>query len=95
MVKQEGGTGGSLTVAGWAVAGKDTPAEKVVAFEGERFLGAAATTVERPDVAEQLGPAALKSGFSLVIPSAGIYGNGVRVFAIAGSRASELPRSTN
>ena len=82
---------GLLTVSGWAIGHGDARADKVLLFAGDRFLVASTPRQERPDVVEALGHGALQSGFSL---SAAVSegGGDVRVFAIAGDRASELPR---
>jgi hypothetical protein len=92
VLDQAGGTTGSLTVAGWALDSHDTPVNKLVVFEGNRFLGVSLPGTERPDIAKLFGAEALKSGFSLEVPAAGLYGPDVRVFAIAGDQASELKR---
>ncbi len=82
---------GLLTVSGWAIGHGDERADTALLFVGGRFLVASAPRQERPDVVEALGHGPLQSGFSL---SAAVSegGGDVRVFAIAGDRASELPQ---
>jgi hypothetical protein len=82
---------GQADVRGWAIdRAARRPASSVVVFSDGRLLAAVRPGQARPDVARALGaPAALQSGFEVLfaLPHGG---HGVRVFAVAGGRASEL-----
>jgi hypothetical protein len=82
----------AIGIAGWA-ATREGAAERVVAFAGGRFLAEGPPTRARPDVANELGPAASLSGFSLLgVGARPIDPSSVRVFGLRGGRAFELKR---
>ena len=86
--------GANLEVLGWASdPGHRRPVERVMVFADDRLIVAGATGVSRPDVAKSFNrPALAGSGFRLEAPSAGITRDArIRVFAVSGGRASELP----
>jgi hypothetical protein len=82
---------GPLVVSGWAVAG-ESRADGVLLFASDRFLGSTSTSQERPDVAQARGSGPLRTGFTLSAAGDDIRPGQLRVFAIAGDRASQLPR---
>lgn len=85
-------------ISGWAVtATSRSPASQILLFAGGRLLRSVRPTRERPDVVSALGAdTALKSGFAVTIPLAevdrGHKSGAIRVFAIGGGKATELPR---
>jgi hypothetical protein len=82
-------------VQGWTTdpAG-GRPADRVVAFEGDRFLVTGQPALTRPDL-ESVGPGATQSGFRLNVAGEDFdfEETELRVFAVIGDRASELPRA--
>jgi hypothetical protein len=86
------GSPGELIVSGWAISDEDVPVDTVLLFEDDRFLADLTPTIARPGVIEAFGPQASKSGYEIMTPSAGLIGGGLRVFAVTGKRAAELPR---
>jgi hypothetical protein len=85
--RSEGGAG---VVTGWAAdASTGRPAELVAVFAGNRLIAEVGPALARPDVRAMLGtPGPLELGYALALsPPAG---ERIRVFAIAGDRASEL-----
>jgi hypothetical protein len=82
-----------LRALGWAAQPRLGPAEKVLVFVDGRFQAAAVPSKPRPDVAREHGRSTLASGFSIAGSApAGATRQDVRVFALRGARASELPR---
>ncbi len=83
--------GDPITVDGWAATRAGRPADAVLLFAGDRFVAAREPSQERRDVADDLGPGALRSGFSMSAPPGAVSGDAdLRVFAVSGSRATEL-----
>jgi hypothetical protein len=87
-----------VKIDGWA--GERTsgrPAERVLAFAGERFLAAGRPSLARKDVANKVGPKLARSGFRLrgwtAGPRPGSARAPVRVFAIVGGRALPIPQA--
>jgi hypothetical protein len=95
--KVDGGQGRAVVVDGWAVTARKTPVDQVLLFAGDRFVDASRPLGERPDVAAHFGDNnALKSGFRLSgPPTIDPNGDSLRVFAVTGDRATELPQSKN
>jgi thioesterase domain-containing protein len=60
--------GETILFAGWAVEPDRMPAQTIVAFAGDRFLGYGAAWAPRPDVAKDLGPSAQYAGFDFRFP---------------------------
>jgi hypothetical protein len=88
-----------VRVGGWAGdAERGLPAQRVLAFAGDRFLGAARPSLARADVAERVDPKLGRSGFELrgwtVGPEPDSAEAPVRAFAIVGGRALEIPRAS-
>ncbi len=90
--------GDELILSGWSATERG-PAREVIAFRHGRFLGAARTSLSRPDVADGLGRRARRSGFRMVT-SIGAAPNGreastrgIRVFGVFGDRAFGLRRA--
>jgi hypothetical protein len=83
--------GPKLVVSGWAADRRGgRPADCVLAFAGGRLLGAGPPTASRPDVARLYASEVDLSGFRLAVK--GSERRPVRVFGVAGRRATELPR---
>jgi hypothetical protein len=86
--------GDRVELGGWA-ADRARAADRVLAFFGRRLVGSAVPTVARPDVPLTRGPTAL-AGWKITArgPGAarGLRGRSIRVFAVVGARAAELPR---
>ena len=86
--------GTELVIRGWATARpRAGDVSWVLAFSGRRLVAVGWAPRERPDVAANHGERALLSGFEL---QAGTDGTAVepqdlRVFAVVGARATELP----
>jgi hypothetical protein len=83
-----------ITVTGWAIDREQRdPANCILVFGGDRLLTLGITFVSRPDVGEQYGRAAVRSGFRLTAPVRGdqqaVLGR-LRVFAAVAARVSEL-----
>jgi hypothetical protein len=82
-----------VRVGGWATdVASRRPAKQIIVFEGDRLVGQAKPTLERPDVAKNLGAAAAISGYELRVPVQGGETGALHVFALNGASASELPR---
>jgi hypothetical protein len=82
-----------FSVSGWAIdAARESPADWVLLFSRGRLLGASAAGIPRPDIAGRHGESARLSGFRLVPAEAPRDRSAVRVFAVVGDRASELPQ---
>jgi hypothetical protein len=83
--------GRALTVTGWAATGdKKDPAELVVAVSGQRSLRFQRPSVLRNDL-RKFGTRTRMAGFQLALPKTDIGAKGLRIFAIANGRATELP----
>jgi hypothetical protein len=81
-----------VTIQGWAGdSERARPADRVLAFAGERFLAAGRPSLPRDDVAGKVGARLARSGFKLRGwtggPLPGSPSAPVRVFAIVGGRA--------
>jgi sulfatase-like protein len=87
--------GGQLRVAGWATSpDHGASADRVLLFAEGRLLQAAEATLERPDLAQQLGVGAGTAGyeFSGIAADDSLTAPGrLKVIAVSGGRASELP----
>lgn len=83
-----------VRMSGWAVDPEGRrPAERVLVFAGERLVAQARPTVVRPDIVERFNSAKVeRSGFELRGGAQGAGLDDLRVFAVAGDSASELPR---
>ena len=81
-------------MSGWAVDPDGRrPAERVLVFAGDRLVAQARPTVVRPDIVERFDSAKVeRSGFELRGGAQGAGLDDLRVFAVAGDSASELPR---
>jgi hypothetical protein len=104
IARGNGGSAESIAVGqaevrinGWAGdPERRRAAERVVAFAGSRLLAAGRPELPREDVARRYGKRFALSGFSLngwtSGPTPGSPGAPIKVFAIAGGRALELPK---
>ncbi len=84
---------GTLRIGGWALERRTRgPVGAVLVFDGSRFLTSGEPNLPRPDIARlaKIDPATL--GYRLTTGAEGVDRSRVRVFAIAGGTASELPR---
>jgi hypothetical protein len=87
-----------VRIGGWA-GGTDPPrpADRVVAFAGDRFLGSARAVLPRPALVRRYGRRLAHAGFSIrsgrppTGPLPGSERAPFRVYAISGRRASLLP----
>lgn len=82
-------------VDGWAVdPSAKRPADRILVFADDRLLVAGPTLRARPDIAEEFGATATRAGFQLALVDDGTFeAEELRVFAVIGDRASELPRA--
>jgi 4-amino-4-deoxy-L-arabinose transferase-like glycosyltransferase len=83
-----------LSISGWALdATRPRPVDWVLFFSRDRLFAVSAGGIARPDIARLQGTSALLSGF--VRPSTRSLRDRstIRVFAVVGARASELPLS--
>jgi peptidoglycan/LPS O-acetylase OafA/YrhL len=94
-VRQVTACGGALVVRGWAAGRGGRPAERIVALRGRRLVAAGAPDRRVMDVAPGAAGGLRRSGFVIAGPAGGARpappGDGLRVFAVAGDRASRLP----
>jgi hypothetical protein len=84
-----------VKIDGWAGdVERARPADRVLAFAGERFLAAGQPSLPREDVAKKVGPRLARAGFKLTGwtggPRPGSPSAPVRVFAIVGGRALQI-----
>jgi hypothetical protein len=82
--------GGLAVVNGWAADVADhAPATKILVFVGGRLAAQGAPTIDRPDVADAFhDPRLTHVGYTVTFPARALS-RGVRVFAVAGGKASE------
>ena len=86
--------GGAVRVSGWAAdPRKRARVRRVFAFVDGRPVGSARLERPRGDLVGNYGPSAILGGYELgaALPD-GAEPLDVRVFAVLGDRASELPR---
>ncbi len=81
-----------LRIFGWALDGvRPRLADWILLFSGDRLVAMTPGGSRRPDIAARFGQAALLSGFGF-IPAPGVADRAaLKVFAVVGDRASELP----
>ncbi len=83
-----------ITATGWAIdEQRKRPVEQVLVFAGDRLIASGRPSVARPDIADKFGPGFQLSGFELtgVSPGASADTKSVRIFAVSGTRAWEMP----
>ncbi len=84
---------GVLRISGWSASRSLGAAKEVVVFADGRFLIASRPSAPRGDVAKTQGTRSLLSGFNIVTSLGRAPEEGdLRVFGIAGGKASELPQ---
>jgi hypothetical protein len=86
-------TATELTVSGWAGTTRPPrPADRIVAFAGNRFLSSVTPSGRRPDLARIYGDGLGQAGFTIVgAPDRrGSAASRLRVFAILGDRAAQI-----
>jgi hypothetical protein len=83
-----------VRMGGWAVDVEGRkPAERVLVFAGERLVAQARPTIVRPDIVNRFDtPAVEQSGYELRGGAGGAGLDDLRVFAVGGGFATELPR---
>ena len=82
-----------VRLGGWAAdLVEHRPAERILVFAGDRLVGQGEPSLERPDVATNLGANARQSGYEVRVPLEGGDPGALRVFAVSGGAAAELPR---
>jgi mannosyltransferase len=83
-----------LTLSGYGVDGKrPRPADWILAFSRGRLIAVSSLGALRPDLGAAFGPSVRLAGFSLAPLGPASDAPSLRVFAVSGSRASELPLS--
>jgi 4-amino-4-deoxy-L-arabinose transferase-like glycosyltransferase len=83
-----------LVITGWALtAARRRPVDWVLVFSRNRLVAVSAGGNRRPDIAKFYGESASLAGFGLAVSAAASDRSAIRVFAVVGSRASELPLS--
>ena len=84
---------GVVRISGWSARRSLGAAKEVVVFADGRFLIASRPSAPRGDVATTQGTPSLLSGFNIVTSLGRAPEEGdLRVFGIAGGKASELPQ---
>jgi 4-amino-4-deoxy-L-arabinose transferase-like glycosyltransferase len=84
---------GTLRVGGWAVMRDSGPAEHLLAYVGDRLVGASVPNVSRPDVAAHTSATTDLMGFVLELPRLdGADAHRLRVLAVDGGTAAPIPR---
>jgi mannosyltransferase len=82
----------TFTLDGWALdSTRPELPDWVLCFSQGRLLAVSAGGGVRRDIASAYGQSALLAGFSLRLPEALTRHSAIRVFAVVGKRASELP----
>jgi len=87
----------AVKLTGWAgTTDPATTAQRVVVFAGGHFLGSVRPSLPRPDLERRYGDGLARAGFELsgwaAGPRPGSPGAPLRVFALVGGKASELPK---
>jgi hypothetical protein len=81
-----------IRILGWAVdPSGPAPAERIVVFHRGKLVTQGRPTLVREDVAKRYGDSALHSGFQVRGRSEGVSLDDVRVFAVTGDAATQLP----
>jgi hypothetical protein len=82
-----------VRLGGWAVDLQGRrPAERVVVFDGTRLVAQGRLTTERPDIVQRYGSDRVaRSGYEVRGSAKGAELDHLRVFALSGDRATELP----
>ena len=82
---------GGADIAGWAVDSRGRPADWILVFSGDRLVAVTALgAVSAAARAERGAPAEL-SGFAMRMAGEGLEPDALRVVAVAGERAGDLP----
>jgi hypothetical protein len=86
--------GTQIAIVGYALAPTGArPADWALAFSGGRLFAVSSLGGKRPDLARALGPSAGLAGFTLPSLGAPPDPSDLHVYAVSGTRASELPLS--
>lgn len=86
--------GGQVVLQGYALdPRRPRPADWVLAFSGGRLVAASPLGGQRPDLSRAFGPRVALAGFTLASLVAPPDPSDIRVYAVSGNRASELPLS--
>jgi hypothetical protein len=82
-----------VRLGGWAVGGEGpNPAELLLVFVDGKLVGQGKPTMVRPDIRDRFGDQAERSGFQLRVGVPAGAADQVRVYAVSGDSAGELPR---
>lgn len=83
--------GDRVVVSGWA-ATRGRPVERVLVFDGARFVGAVTPGVDRPDVGRSFNTSPVRLGFRLEASANALdlSGSGISAFAVDARRAQRL-----
>jgi hypothetical protein len=83
-----------LMVGGWALArGAPRPVDWILTLSGKRLIAAAAGGTRLPGFAPSRGPRVPLADFGFAVSPRPSESSGIRVLAVVGKRASELPLS--
>jgi hypothetical protein len=84
--------GRAMQLTGWVVGPDNRPAQRVVAFAGDRLVAAGVPNRTREDVAKDRGIQAGDVGYVLALPAdlRPSEREGIRLYGIAGGAASPL-----
>jgi hypothetical protein len=87
----------AVKAAGWAgTTQPPAPAQRVVIFAGDRFVGSVRPELPRPDLEQKFGERLARAGFELsgwaTGPRPGSAAAPLRAFAIVAGKAYELPK---
>jgi hypothetical protein len=85
--------GPAIRVGGWAASAQaKRPATRVLVFAGDRLLAQGVPDIDRDDIVANLNSSAVaKSGYAFRVSGTGIDTDDIRVVAVYGGEASELP----
>ena len=85
--------GPAIRVGGWAASAEaKRPATRVLVFAGDQLLAQGVPDIDRDDIVANLNSSAVaKSGYAFRVSGAGIDTDDIRVVAVYGGEASELP----
>ena len=83
---------GGADIAGWAVDDRTgRPADWILVFSGDRLVAVTALGAGSAAAREARGPGAERAGFAMRMAGEGLEPDALRVVAVAGERAGELP----
>jgi hypothetical protein len=85
--------GPAIRIGGWAASAEaKRPATRVLVFAGDQLLAQGVPDIDRADIVANLKSSAVaKSGYAFRVSGAGVDTDEIRVVAVYGGEASELP----